>query len=121
MNLFPYLGLAPALEGDWEVLAQHLERGGRISQPQREFLIAVLRGEVKRPKHRPRKEATAEGGEDIAYFVLDAKRNGTRAGKATEAAAKHFGVTTRTVQRAVARHGGTVEYEMGPAKAKGDN
>jgi hypothetical protein len=113
--------LDPALRGDWDALAQHLERGGRITQRQREFLIAVLRGEVKRPKHRPGRGATVEKGEAIAYFVEDAKRNGTRAGKAVEAAAKHFAVTTRTVQRAVAQNRGWIEHETGPAKARGDN
>jgi hypothetical protein len=96
--------LGPAREGDWEALAQHIERGGRITPAMRGFLVAVLRGRKRPKKHRPRKGATAEGMESIAWFVESAKRNGARATKANEAAAKHFKVTTRTVQRAV-KHG----------------
>lgn len=46
--------LAHALTGHTEPLAKHLETGGHIDQPTREFLAATLRGEVRRKRGNTR-------------------------------------------------------------------
>jgi hypothetical protein len=100
--------LRPAQDnGDWETLAQYIERGSEITSAMRKFIAGVLRGQIKRPRGRPRKAEIDERAEAIAWFVHEArqkaKQEGARAPKIIEAAAKHFKVTTRTVQRAIAR------------------
>jgi hypothetical protein len=110
MGAFDFYWLSKAQDGDWETLAEFIKNShGEIGTDIRKFLAGVLRGEITRKAHRPRKEATWELGEHIAYFVVQAERGGMRTGKAIEAAAKKFRVATRTVQRKLALHRHGVE------------
>jgi hypothetical protein len=95
--------LKPAIEdGDWDPLADYLDRGFPLTAAIRNFLVEVLRGEQKRPKsHRPKKMVTPTAYLEVAAFVLDLKQKGARdpIKQATEAG---FGMDRRTIQRAVA-------------------
>src|SRR5262249_41213856 len=58
-----------ALDGDWEPLISYIEDGGDINNEIRNFILDVLRGEVKRPKRRPRRAATLFHHAKIAWHV----------------------------------------------------
>jgi hypothetical protein len=62
--------------GDWETLAAHIERGGKLTGSMKRFLVQVLRQEVKKPKNRPKTYATSERHQRIAEFILTERRGG---------------------------------------------
>src|SRR5262245_30382850 len=62
--------------GDWDLLASYLTDGGIITPPIRQYLVGILRGEVKRPNNRPAKAKTVLWQRLIADFVLKREAGG---------------------------------------------
>jgi hypothetical protein len=85
---------------DWDVLAEYLEKKGEVTPDIREFLVAILRKEAKRPNRRPRNAAAILVPHlEIAAFVFDRKQNGEK--YPIQQAAKFFRRDSRFVHRAV--------------------
>src|SRR5262245_9641435 len=90
--------LSAAKAGDWEELASYIEREGEVTPAMRKFLAAVLRGEAKRPKRRPRTAAIRKRHLEIAALVFELKQRGAKdfIGQASE----FFGIDVKAVGRA---------------------
>jgi hypothetical protein len=92
--------LEHARAGDWDVLADYLQRGGLITREVRLFLCEVLWGAETRPRRKLSKLSTEQFRIDVATFILDEKL--TRKITLTEAvklAAKKFGRDRRQILR----------------------
>jgi hypothetical protein len=87
---------------DWEELARFIADGGEpITAEIRNFIAAVLRGEVKRPKKRPASTAAVRRRHtEVARFVVLARKLGIK--NATQKAAQRYNLDHRSVQRIVA-------------------
>jgi hypothetical protein len=97
--------LRPAQEdGDWEALADYLEKRGEVTPAIQAFLVdffirACRDGRALRRQKRPQKARTLTGSLELAAFVFDLKQKGAR--DYTVQAERFFGVDRRAVQRAV--------------------
>ena len=103
-EMFAYSGVAPALAGDWEPLIERLRSEGTITRRERELLALILEGKIKRPKRRPRTEATQEVEEAIAYFVMSREAEGIKTESAVREAMARFNRKERRVRSAIAQH-----------------
>jgi hypothetical protein len=88
---------AAAERHDWRELARHIASGGEITPEIRKFIVAVLRGEVTRPKKRPPSSAAVDRHLTVATFVFLARRFGIK--NATQKAAQKYYLDHRSVQR----------------------
>jgi hypothetical protein len=88
---------AAAERHDWQELATYIASGREITPEIKKFIVAVLRGEVKRPKKRPPSSAAAARHLDVATFVYLARRFGIK--NATQKAAQKYNLDHRSVQR----------------------
>jgi hypothetical protein len=86
-----------AKAGDWEALADYIERGGPITPSMRSFLVEVLRG-LRRRKQRPKKAATKTRTREIGGYVELQRRDGVK--DPIKRAMEAFGVSRRSVQTA---------------------
>jgi hypothetical protein len=95
--------LEAARRGDWDALIDYLERGFEVTPAIREFLVAVLRDEAKRPKRsRPHKARTLTAQLEPAALVFHLKNKGAR--DPIKQTAEKLGLEERAVHRAVAAH-----------------
>ena len=90
-----------ALDGDRKPLISYIEKGGEINGDKRNFILDVLKGEVRRPNNRPRRAATLLHHAKIAWYVRKWRADGLRPEAAIEKAMQTFGMDRRTVQRAL--------------------
>jgi len=101
---FGVSGVDPALAGDWEPLIERLRSDATITRRERELLALILEGKIKRPKRRPRTEATQEVEEAIAYFVMSREAEGIKTESAVREAMARFNRKERRVRSAIAQH-----------------
>jgi hypothetical protein len=88
---------AAAKRHDWQELARYIASGAEITPEIRKFIVAVLCGEVKRPKKRPPSSAAASRHNAVATFVFLARRLGIK--NATQKAGQKYNLDHRSVQR----------------------
>lgn len=112
MILTDFFHLDPALDGDWEPLIKHIATGGEITPAMRKFLVGVLKGELKRPRHRPPKQSTKERRNWIVCTVLQHEREGLSTEEAIQKAMALYAVDRRSVQRALKLCRHTAEFEI---------
>ena len=98
-NTFGNRFLAAAKAGDWEALAGYLERGFPINPAIRKFLVALLRGEVSRPKKRPISGAIRTQHMEIAAYAFDLKQKDVP--NFVRQTADFFKIDTKAVTRAI--------------------
>jgi hypothetical protein len=115
--------LTPAVkDGDWQSLADYLERGFEVTPAIRKFLVRVLRDEVRRPKHRPRQGRTVAKQLPVAAFALALKAGGAR--DYIEQTVDALGIEPEVVKRAVKSwrkidpNGDQVDWVLDATKAK---
>jgi hypothetical protein len=96
--------LSWARNGDWNNLADHIERGGVITAEIRKFLVAVLRREVAAPNNRAPTARIHRQSKARAELFLSAMADGKSREKAKDHAANEAGVDRRTIDRDVKRH-----------------
>lgn len=99
-----FQSMRDAEEGDVALLARRVERGAVLSDQERVFIAKYLRGEIKKPRHRPVKRATLWRQESMAMFVyvLHHLRGGKQDAAVIEAE-KHFNAGRTTVMEALAK------------------
>jgi hypothetical protein len=85
--------------GNWHALADGLERGSSLTPAMRKFVVAVLRGEVKRKKERPLSVEVRRQYLEIAAFVFCLKHRGAK--DFISKACEFFGTDPKRVRRAV--------------------
>jgi hypothetical protein len=95
--------LLAARDGDWGSLVRYLEAGMPDTPDIRKFLIEVLRGDRKRPNHRPSSANKRTREYEIAEFVMKLEDAGKRRG-VIAAAETEFHCSRGTVQRALEKH-----------------
>lgn len=96
--------LVDAEDGDYDRLARRLERGVELSDQERIFLAKFLRGEIKKPRHRPAKKATQQLQESMAFmvYVLRHLRGGKQDAAILETE-RYYGRKRSSVMAAVAK------------------
>ena len=102
-DLVAWTALHYAQRGDWDALAQHIERGGKITSEVREFLASVLRGDARKPKKRPATQKMFRRHVEVSMFIVLERRRGTK--NATQLAAAKFNMDHRAVQRVFNTYG----------------
>jgi hypothetical protein len=85
--------------GDWDVLADYILGGNRITAEMRDFLGAILRQQVKRPNNRARTLKNLSAIINRVQFFLSLPDYETQRENAVTQTAEKFGVDRRTVQR----------------------
>jgi hypothetical protein len=93
----------PYSRKDWNLWAEYIEGGGSLFDELRVFIAQVLRGDEKRPAHRP-KNTDAKKYRDVmmlAVYMLEA--DAMKPDEAVKQTAKHFAVNERTVRRVMVR------------------
>jgi hypothetical protein len=91
-----------ARKGDWDVLADYISAGNRITNEMREFLSAVLRRKVNRPNNRAPRLRTIFGEAGLMHrvgFFLSLLDRGIQRDSAITQTAENFGIDRRTIQR----------------------
>jgi hypothetical protein len=96
--------LSWARSGDWNDLADHIERGGTITGEIRNFLVAVLRRELIAPNNRAPTRQKHRESRDRAELVLSAMAAGKGREEAKDEAASVTGKNRRTIDRDLERH-----------------
>lgn len=119
------IALAWAKRGDWECLAHYIEASRMGTSEMRAFLVAVLRGKIKRPINRPpsfKKVATLI---ERVQFFLALQEQGIPRERAIDTVSKEFNVDRRTIQRDLKEGEAAVEVlitiKQLAAKAEADN
>jgi hypothetical protein len=92
--------LKRAQHGDWDTLAEHIEKGGRITDEMRKYIADILRRKIKRSANRPPKKATFLRNMQYAEHAIGLEMAGLGATDAGNKTAEVFGVHERTIQRA---------------------
>jgi hypothetical protein len=103
-NTLAASALSWARKGDWNDLADHIERGGVITAEIRNFLVAVLRRELAAPNNRAPTAQKHRESRDRAKLALSAMADGRGREEAKNEAASNAGVNRRTIDRDIARH-----------------
>jgi hypothetical protein len=103
-------------EPDWEFLFGLIESfEGRLPPHLKDYLRQLRLPSRKRPKRGQPKVAETpwklKRDIFVTVWVLGLERKGASRDKAKTDAAKEFGMSKRQVQRAVAKHRQTAEYE----------
>ena len=98
-----FQSMADAEEGDLSRLAKRVERGAVLSDQELAFIARHLRGEIKKPRHRPVKRATRWRQESMAamVYVLRHLRGGKQDAAVMEAESQ-FKVGRSTIMEALA-------------------
>jgi len=91
--------LDPAEHGDWDILATHIEQGGKLTDAMRKFVAKILRGEVKRSANRPFSMKTIYQHVRIGAYVRTQQKKGLTRTNAIKQAAERYGLNVRTVKR----------------------
>lgn len=108
-----FQSMADAEEGDLSRLARRVEHGAVLSDQERAFIAKHLRGEIKKPRHRPVKRATRWRHESMAMMVYLLRHlRGGKQDAAVLEAEKQFGVGRTTIMEALA------EKRMDPEKRR---
>jgi hypothetical protein len=89
-----------AQRGDYEPIAEYIERGGDLPQELREFIARFLRGKVKRLNNRPPTRAAWIQRGRTARLVAQKVWQGLGIDTAIDRVAEELDVNKRTVQRA---------------------
>jgi hypothetical protein len=109
-NVMAWDALNWARQGDWEAVAEHIERGGKITPELRNFLASVLRSDAPKPKKRPVTLRMFRRRMRIAEFIVLARRRGAK--NATQEAAIKFNMDHRAVQRIFKTYGKAVAQRI---------
>jgi hypothetical protein len=103
-ELLARVALFYAKRGDWATLADFIKNGGEISDPIRDFLVAVLQGK-KRPNNRAPSHKTNIKEWDVLFFIMEEERRGEKRTRAVEKAEAKFGCTNRAIYGYLAKAG----------------
>jgi hypothetical protein len=103
-EMTPHVALLCARRGDWAPLADFIKNGGEISDPIRDFLVAVLQGK-KRPNNRAPSLKTYMKKGDVLFFIMEEERRGEKRARAVEKAEAKFGCTSRAIYGYLAEAG----------------
>ena len=105
-HLVPHAILAARQYSDFDALIFLLNEGGPITREVRTLLVDILTGELKRrPRGRHKDKGTYIRSWQMTLHVeeLQKQEEWKKKDAAIEQVAKEFGVTTRTVERAIKR------------------
>ena len=96
---------------DRRELARRLRQGGDITPRERDLLADLVEGKPTKPRHRPEAASTAIQQDAIArfYLFLQAAHPERQAKSIRSEIEKQFGVSGRTVSRALKRLRGSPE------------
>jgi hypothetical protein len=98
MNPLDRIFVFPALRGDWRPLAFHILRDGELTSAMRLLLADVFLG-----KRDLRLTSSETRKNQVVQDVLRHEHHNTVTSAAVEAVAKSYGITPRTVWRALER------------------
>jgi hypothetical protein len=101
-----------ARKGDWNYLADHIERGGVITAEIRGFLVAVLRRKLRRPNNRAPSVQKDMDRRNRVLLFLSATASGMSREKAKGEAALKAGVDRRTIDRDIKEYESNVRRDL---------
>jgi hypothetical protein len=93
--------VADARAGNLELLISYVQLGGAIRDDVREVIVDILKGELKRAKHRPSKAQTLFRAKRMFWRLTELQAQGARTESAVAQVAEEFGVSGKTVYRAL--------------------
>jgi hypothetical protein len=95
-NLKPYAVMYWSKRGDWDTLANYIERGDAITPEIGSFIAGILRGEIKKPG-KPATLAKLKRDFEIVRWVRAERANGKSKATALEGAAAKFNLAYDTI------------------------